>query len=214
MAVLGPEIPRSHGPAAHVVSLNSCLASLRDRVLLLLPLLLVVSAWVSPRLAHSQAMRGRTRSPHGQMAIGCENCHTSTSWKPIRPAPDFNHTETRFPLRGLHVAVDCRRCHEKLVFSDVGTNCAGCHADLHRGQFGGKCDTCHTVRGWRVSLEAVRRHENRFPLMGAHAAVECDSCHKGAANGVFVGLSTDCVGEAATQVRRMPQLRYVARGQV
>ena len=158
----------------------------------ILPMLLLVLSAAALRPGYSQAVRGRTRSPHGPLAIACENCHTSTSWKPIRPVPDFNHTETRFPLRGLHVSVDCRVCHTKRIFSDVGTKCADCHADIHKRQFGGKCDSCHTVRGWRVSMQSVKQHQNRFPLLGAHAAVDCSSCHKEAASGRYVGLSTEC----------------------
>jgi len=140
----------------------------------------------------AQAQKGRTLSPHGPLSIACENCHTSTSWKPIRPVPDFNHTETRFPLRGLHVSVSCRQCHVRLVFSNVGSKCADCHADIHRRELGGKCEECHTVRGWRVPLQAVKEHQNRFPLLGAHAVLDCASCHKEAASGRFMGLSTDC----------------------
>src|SRR5208337_950425 len=33
---------------------------------------------------------------------------------------------------------------------------------------------------------------NRFPLLGAHAAVQCDECHKQAATGMFLGLPTAC----------------------
>lgn len=138
------------------------------------------------------AERGRTRSPHGSLSIACERCHSATSWKPIRPVPEFNHNETRFPLRALHVSVDCRQCHLKLVFSDVGGNCANCHADVHRRQFGGACEQCHSVKGWTVSVQSIRGHQNRFPLLGAHAAVECEACHKNAAAGQYVGLSTAC----------------------
>ena len=157
------------------------------------PAVLIIAAFIAGvPVASAQVQRGPTRNPHGTLSIVCENCHTSTSWIPIRPAPDFNHNETRFPLRGLHVEVSCRQCHTKLVFSDVGTKCADCHADIHRRQFGGKCEECHTIRGWRVSMQSVRQHQNRFPLFGAHAAVDCGSCHKNAAAGRFVGLSTDC----------------------
>ena len=33
------------------------------------------------------------------------------------------------------------------------------------------------MAGFRI--QQVQQHNNRFPLTGAHAAVECDSCHKG-----------------------------------
>ena len=137
--------------------------------------------------------RGPARSPHGPLSVACGSCHTATSWSPLRSIPEFSHnSQTRFPLRGLHENVACRLCHTKLVFSNVGTRCADCHADIHRRQFGAQCEACHTVKGWRAGVEGVRAHQNRFPLLGAHAMAECESCHKGAATAQFTGLSTDC----------------------
>jgi hypothetical protein len=133
-----------------------------------------------------------TRSPHGPLAIPCENCHTASGWRPIRAVPEFDHNKTNYPLRGMHEKVQCTQCHVKPVFTDVGKNCADCHADIHRRKFGANCAQCHTVRGWQVSVQQIEDHQNRFPLFGAHAAVPCEECHKGAAVGQFQGLSTDC----------------------
>jgi len=140
----------------------------------------------------ASAQRQSTRSPHGPLNIPCENCHTATSWTPIRAIPEFNHDSTRYPLRGMHEKVSCTGCHVKPVFTDVGKNCADCHADIHRRQMGSNCAQCHTVNGWNVSVQAINNHFNRFPLLGAHAVVECEQCHKGAAVGNFLGLSTAC----------------------
>jgi len=41
-------------------------------------------------------------------------------------------------------------------------------------------------------VQAIQNHFNRFPLLGAHAVVECDQCHKNAAVGNYLGLSTAC----------------------
>ena len=85
-----------------------------------------------PLAAHADrppAQKASTRSPHGSLAMPCENCHTFTSWKPIRNIPEFDHNKTRYPLRGLHEGVACRQCHTSLVFTNVGTKCADCHAD-------------------------------------------------------------------------------------
>ncbi len=121
-------------------------------------------------------------NPHGPLSIPCQNCHTYTSWKPIRSNPEFNHDQTGYPLRGMHEKVACTECHTNLVFKNVSTHCADCHADIHRGQFGANCESCHAVKGWQVSLDAIKNHQNRFPLVGAHALVECDECHKNAAS--------------------------------
>ena len=138
------------------------------------------------------AQRQPSRSPHGPLTIPCENCHTNTGWTPIRAIPEFNHDTTRYPLRGMHEKVSCTGCHTRPVFTDVGKNCADCHADIHRAQFGTNCAQCHTVLGWRVSVQSMEQHFNRFPLLGAHAVVECQDCHKNAAVGNYVGLSTAC----------------------
>jgi hypothetical protein len=57
---------------------------------------------------------------------------------------------------------------------------------------GAKCETCHSVKGWQVSIKDIQQHQNRFPLIGAHSTLTCETCHKGAASGQFVGLSTSC----------------------
>jgi hypothetical protein len=93
----------------------------------------------------------------------------------------------------MHEKVYCTQCHARPIFTDVGKNCADCHADIHRRQFGANCAGCHTVQGWQVSTQLVKQHFNRFPLLGAHAVVQCDECHKSAAVGQYLGLSTACV---------------------
>ena len=157
-------------------------------VAVLLLLLLLLGSLAS---ASSQSATG-TYSPHGNLNIPCQNCHTAQGWKPVRAVPEFNHDQTHYPLRGLHQNVACIQCHVKLVFSNVGTRCQDCHADIHKRQLGANCEQCHSVRGWGVSVKEIQQHNNRFPLTGAHAAVDCDSCHKNAANSKFQTMSTAC----------------------
>jgi hypothetical protein len=144
--------------------------------------------------AHSSntPQKQTTRNPHGPLRVPCENCHTAAGWRPIRAVPEFDHNKTSYPLRGMHEKVKCVECHAKPVFSNVGKNCADCHADIHRRQMGPDCAQCHTVQGWNVAVQQVKDHQNRFPLLGAHAAVQCDQCHTQLATGIFYGLSTQC----------------------
>src|SRR5437764_1198562 len=93
----------------------------------------------------------------------------------------------------MHEKVECTQCHVKPVFTDVGKNCQDCHTDVHQRKMGTNCAQCHTVQGWNIAVQQVKDHQNRFPLLGAHAAVQCEDCHKGAAVGQFQGLSTACV---------------------
>ena len=141
--------------------------------------------------AQAQASAG-THSPHGNLNVPCQNCHTASGWKPVRAVPEFDHNQTKYPLLGMHRAVTCVQCHVKPVFANVGQRCQDCHADIHKRQLGANCEQCHTVRGWQVSIQQVQQHNNRFPLTGAHAAVDCDTCHKGVANSKFQTMSTEC----------------------
>ena len=137
--------------------------------------------------------RAYSGNPHGKsIRVTCSKCHASGKFVPIKSSPDFDHATAGFPLKGMHAGIYCRVCHSTLVFSNVGTQCADCHADIHRRQLGADCADCHSPRGWREITRSTDRHTNRFPLLGAHAAVECESCHTGAAVGQFRGLRTDC----------------------
>jgi hypothetical protein len=165
--------------------------------------------WGSVAMAQ-EPTRGRVANPHGTLNIRCENCHTSTAWKPIRKQPEFDHDrQTTFKLQGLHQGVECQSCHTSLVFTNAPTRCAECHADLHRRQFGADCQSCHTVNSWKVAISSVQQHNNRFPLIGAHAAVVCDACHHGAAAGVYTGLSTECVSCHLTDYQKAAPLNHV-----
>ena len=135
-----------------------------------------------------------THSPHGPLKVSCAKCHNFNGWLPIRAVPEFDHSKARFPLQGMHTKVLCQDCHLQPVFHDVGNKCADCHADIHRRKNGAQCEACHTVNGWQVSIHSINLHQDRFPLIGAHAAVDCASCHKGGALASTnrLGLPTDC----------------------
>ena len=159
-------------------------------------------------LAHAQA--SGTHSPHGNLNVPCQNCHTANAWKPVRAVPEFDHNQTRYPLRGMHQSVACIQCHVKPAFTNVGQRCQDCHADIHKRQLGANCEQCHTVRGWQVSVLQIQEHNNRFPLTGAHAAVDCDSCHKGAATSGFQAMSTECYSCHSAEFTRTSNPSHVA----
>ncbi len=135
-----------------------------------------------------------TQNPHGPMTLACQKCHTASGWKSIRNVPEFDHNKTGYPLRGMHTKVRCEECHTTPLFRNVGQRCQDCHADIHRRKNGAECELCHRVNGWEVSIHSINEHQDRFPLVGAHAAVDCYACHKVGSVGQFnrQGLSTDC----------------------
>ncbi|MEO8099459.1 MAG: hypothetical protein ABI811_17300 [Acidobacteriota bacterium] len=169
--------------------------------------------WIGIALSISNAAAQSVRNPHGPVNIACENCHTVTSWAPLRAQPEFSHNQqTLFPLRGMHENITCNSCHVSKVFTEAPVECANCHADFHRGSFGAQCDSCHTVRGWKAEPQAVVGHQNRFPLLGAHGALACDSCHKSAATGVYVGLNTTCTSCHLPQFQQARTVNHVSAG--
>ncbi len=69
------------------------------------------------------------------------------------------------------------------------SGCQSCHADQHHGGFealnlGEKCERCHNTSGWKSSWESNRaatgfsHNLSKFRLVGKHATVACDKCHK------------------------------------
>ena len=125
----------------------------------------------------------------GGLGTDCGQCHTPQDWMQA----SFDHALSAFPLEGAHAGLECGQCHlkdaEGTIFKGTPTGCYGCHLDddPHEGRFGQDCQACHTVEGW---LPASFDHSlSSFPLDGAHATVECSSCH---VNDVYQGLSTQC----------------------
>ena len=176
-----------------------------------LKLMVLLAMASSGTFGRAQESAG-THSPHGNLNTPCQNCHTASAWKPIRAVPEFDHNQTRYPLRGMHQSVTCVQCHVKPVFSNVGQRCQDCHADIHRRQLGANCEQCHTVQGWQVSVKQIQQHNNRFPLTGAHAAVDCDSCHKGAASSHFQTMSTECYSCHAADFKSATNPSHVSGG--
>ncbi len=134
------------------------------------------------------------QSPHGNLLkIDCANCHESSNWKIIPKDIKFDHNaETAFKLTGQHASVSCQSCHKSLVFSEVKSQCISCHKDVHQKSVGTNCVQCHNTDSWIV-VNIIQIHQNgRFPLMGVHLNVDCQSCHSGYANLYFPAQSVSC----------------------
>ncbi len=65
-------------------------------------------------------VNANTRSPHGNLNIPCQNCHTFSGWKPIRNVPEFDHNQTRYPLRGMHQGVSLHAVPHQTGFYQRG----------------------------------------------------------------------------------------------
>lgn len=106
----------------------------------------------------------------------CETCHDQAKWKTVR----FDHDKTKYPLRGGHVKVKCDACHTGDLYREkLATSCNSCHRkeDPHKGKLGERCEDCHNDTDWRKNISFD--HEiTRFPLIGLHAPVPCEECHR------------------------------------
>lgn len=162
------------------------------RLLALLVLLPSVSLAVLQAVA---AIRPAVKSPHGDLKEECSTCHSAEGWKPARIDSKFDHARFGFALTGAHASSSCMSCHSSLDFKAARTQCQSCHNDPHRGEMGADCARCHGSRSFIDRGPMVRAHQlTRFPLTGSHAALECETCHKPAAQGQlqFVNTKAEC----------------------
>ncbi|MFI5253007.1 MAG: hypothetical protein ACHQQQ_11320 [Bacteroidota bacterium] len=132
------------------------------------------------------------QSPHGEIKIGCEQCHTADSWK-MRKDSSFDHNSTGFGLTGNHKTVACISCHQKLVFAKMNSSCLSCHLDAHKSELGNDCQRCHSTTTWLVPNMRQKHQQTRFPLIGAHTTVDCEACHAQQSTHHYAGTPIACI---------------------
>ncbi len=119
------------------------------------------------------------------LAANCLQCHTYASFKEI---PNFNHSNSSFPLKGRHQEVACEKCHR--IADDDGTttmvykglafgSCTDCHRDVHDNKFGQDCERCHTEQSFHqvIGLTTFDHGKTGYRLEGRHQFVSCEKCH-------------------------------------
>jgi hypothetical protein len=136
----------------------------------------------------------------GENGIDCARCHVPRNFID-RSRMQRLHSETRFPLRGSHRALDCYACHPqaasgKLQWVNTPAECADCHLGTYRGAddpnheaagFPTECDLCHPVSTWE---------DGRFNH--ATTSEPCVTCHLDDYNSTrdpdhdAAGFPTDC----------------------
>jgi hypothetical protein len=135
----------------------------------------------------------------------CKPCHSLNGFYPTLFGT-VAHASTRFPLEGQHTASPCLSCHKlarpRLDLRVAQKACADCHANPHGNQFAkemadGGCAHCHAETGW--SLPKI--DHSIWPLIGAHATAQCDSCHhptpedrKAGKGASYLGIARNCGG--------------------
>jgi len=143
---------------------------------------------------HESAFMAAASPSHtaGGFPRTCEDCHTNVSWRPAK----FDHSQTRFPLTGMHTGVQCAACHVGGRYAGTATECNACHQkDYARttnpnhqaGGFSTRCQDCHNTGAWRPAN--FDHNKTRFALTGAHQRTQCERCHAG---GRYTGTPSDC----------------------
>lgn len=61
--------------------------------------------------------------PHLGTLPNCGQCHNQNFWD----ARAFQHSRTRFPLRGVHRTLDCIECHNRGIYRGTPITCSACH---------------------------------------------------------------------------------------
>ncbi len=129
-------------------------------------------------------------------ALGCVGCHERERWAP-HAFDVAKHERTALPLTGRHAAIECGECHKvpaegaPRTFRGTPAPCQECHVDAHRAYFDrfaadlakaepGTCAACHGTTSFREVPAGGFDHKQwtGFPLSGAHAQSECESCHR------------------------------------
>lgn len=138
----------------------------------------------------------------GKMGTDCASCHNAQSFKNPKP---FNHTATRFPLKGKHAAVSCNECHKPIVVKGVKVqkysplnfaNCNACHTDPHTNKLGPDCKSCHVETSFSTikNRDGFDHDKTNYKLEGKHKTVSCKECHTSGnyTKPLKYALCTDC----------------------
>jgi hypothetical protein len=143
----------------------------------------------------------------------CSLCHNTTRWQ----GATFDHTaRTRFPLTGAHVQAKCIGCHTAGRYAGTPQNCDSCHLEAYRStsnpnhpasNFPLDCNRCHSTSQWKGA--SFDHSLSRFALTGAHARVECASCHK---EGKYTGTPMACEGCHLAQYNQTANPNHAAAG--
>ena len=142
---------------------------------------------------HSKDFTSTTDPNHVTQGFShdCSQCHSTTSWGDA----NFDHNTTGFALTGAHATATCQSCHASGYTTPPPINCYNCHQSKYQAAASPShtaaglpqtCQDCHNTTAWAQST--FNHLTAGFTLTGAHASLDCSSCHKG----TVTGLTTDC----------------------
>lgn len=134
----------------------------------------------------------------GQFANACSECHTPETWQ-NETEMAIRHSQTRYPLVGVHANLDCQVCHTSGQYVNLPLNCDGCHSqqffsttnpDHQAAQFSTNCTECHNANS-RTWDQVSYKHTESFQLISSHRISDCVACHAGQTS--YADAETGCV---------------------
>ena len=134
----------------------------------------------------------------GRNGEQCGSCHSSVAWQ----LPNFDHArKTGFALLGSHATTTCEACHVTNLATALPSTCNGCHRadDPHGGRLGESCGDCHGPNHWSAT-EFNHAAVTDFLLRGAHADLQCTTCH---VDGLTASLGKQCASCHAEDPHQM-----------
>jgi hypothetical protein len=124
----------------------------------------------------------------------CVSCHEAQheGFRSEALLTSQEHALSGFALDLPHNAQNCTECHnpaheefEQRYPGRKPEQCSQCHQDPHGGQFeqgpfsSGDCISCHERTQFAPhTFDIVKHARANFQLNGAHAASECNACHR------------------------------------
>ena len=124
--------------------------------------------------------------------VECQTCHVTSGFRPAA----IGHRPGLFQLTGVHATLTCSACHASGQYKGLPTTCVSCHLKNYEAAtnpdhvaagFSQDCAACHKTNSFKGA--ALDHAKTSFPLTGAHAKLQCQSCHS---NGQYNGLNTQC----------------------
>ena len=112
----------------------------------------------------------------------CLRCHVGAGKKQFKAeaVEGFHGPGSRFPLVEAHESVACEQCHKSGAYQGTPTQCGpACHKDPHKAALGPDCARCHDGAHWQATR--FDHDDTDYPLVGHHADVPCELCHKAGA---------------------------------
>jgi len=134
-----------------------------------------------------------------ELGFQCQKCHSEKRWNERSLFIEM-HSQTNFPLVGVHNNIDCESCHfieQQKQYTNISTQCSSCHLqdymaalnpEHQKSGFNLDCRECHLIAGnsWKAPNFP---HPASFPLTGGHGGLQCLACH---VSNQYASLSTDC----------------------